>query len=283
MTVYLNGKYLPDDQALVPVLDRGFVFGDGVYEVIPAYWGKPFRVDQHLERLNNSLTAIRMNNPLPTAAWHALFDALLRFNPPSDNLSLYLQVTRGPAKRDHAIPAETRPTVFAMCTPIAPLDPVLLERGVSLITLDDIRWKFCRIKAITLLPNVLLRAEASDAGATDALLIRDGEVTEGTASNVFIVKRGKLLTPPKSDFLLPGITRDLVLEIAQRHHIPNAEQRLTERDLTSADEIWLTSSTKEILPVTQLNGRAVGSGKPSPLWRNLLTLYQQYKDTLRTV
>lgn len=283
MTVYLNGKYLPDDQALVPVLDRGFVFGDGVYEVIPAYWGKPFRVDQHLERLNNSLTAIRMSNPLPTAAWHALFDALLRFNPPSDNLSLYLQVTRGPAKRDHAIPAETRPTVFAMCTPIAPLDPVLLERGVSLITLDDIRWKFCRIKAITLLPNVLLRAEASDADATDALLIRDGEVTEGTASNVFIVKHGKLLTPPKGDFLLPGITRDLVLEIAQRHHIPNAEQRLTERDLTSADEIWLTSSTKEILPVTQLNGRAVGSGKPGPLWRNLLTLYQQYKDTLRTV
>lgn len=281
MTVYLNGKYLPDDQALVPVLDRGFVFGDGVYEVIPVYWGKPFRVEQHLERLNNSLNAIRMSNPLPVGAWLDLFNALLRFNPASDNMSLYLQVTRGPAKRDHAIPAETRPTVFAMCTPITPLEPALLERGVSVITLDDIRWKFCRIKAITLLPNVLLRAEASDAGATDALLLRDGEVTEGTASNVFVVKRGKLLTPPKSDFLLPGITRDLVLEIAQQNNIAAAEQILKEKDLKSADEIWLTSSTKEVLPVTQLNGTAVGDGKPGPAWRNMLNLYQQYKDSLR--
>lgn len=281
MTVYLNGKYLPDDQALVPVLDRGFVFGDGVYEVIPVFWGRPFRVDQHLERLNNSLAAIRMTNPLTSVAWREVFDALVRFHPPSDNLSLYLQVTRGPAKRDHAIPTETRPTVFAMCTPIAPLDPALLERGVSVITLDDIRWKFCRIKAITLLPNVLLRAEAGDAGATDALLIRDGAVTEGTASNVFIVKQGKLLTPPKSDFLLPGITRDLILEIAQQHGIPAAEKRLAESDLNRAEEIWLTSSSKEVLPVTQLNGRPVGDGKPGPVWRNMLLLYQHYKNALR--
>lgn len=279
--VYLNGKYLPDDQALVSVLDRGFVFGDGVYEVIPIYWGQPFRLPQHLERLNNSLAAIRMRDPLSAAQWGELLTNLIRFNPAAGDQSVYVQITRGPARRDHAIPKETRPTLFAMCNAIAPPDHALLTHGVSVVTLDDIRWKYCHIKAITLLPNVLLRADASERGAVDALLLRDGQVTEGTASNVFIWTNSALRTPPKSSYLLPGITRDLVLEIAQQRGVNALEQDLTETDLLAAEEIWLTSSTKEILPVTQLNDRPVGAGVPGERWRAMRTWYQDYKRSLR--
>jgi len=280
-TVYLNGKYLPDDQALVNVLDRGFVFGDGVYEVIPVYFGQPFRLPQHLDRLNNSLTAIRMRDPLSAAQWAELLANLIRFNPAAGDQSVYVQITRGPAKRDHAIPKETKPTLFAMCNPITPPDPATLTLGVSVVTLEDIRWKYCHIKAITLLPNVLLRADAGERGAVDAILLRDGVVTEGTASNVFVWNDGRLSTPPKSSYLLPGITRDLVLEIAQQHGVSACEQDVTESDLSAADEIWLTSSTKEILPVTQLNGRPVGAGVPGDRWRTMLAWYQDYKRGLR--
>lgn len=280
--VYLNGRFLPDDQALVSVLDRGFVFGDGVYEVIPVYWGQPFRLAQHLERLNNSLTAIRMHDPLTAGQWAELLANLLRFNPAPGDQSMYLQITRGPAKRDHAIPAHTKPTLFAMCNPVTPTDPALLAKGVSVITLEDIRWQYCHIKAVTLLPNVLLRADASDGGALDAILLRDGQVTEGTASNVFVWVGGVLCTPPKSRYLLPGITRDLVLEIAQQHGVATTERNLTAVDLQTADEIWLTSSTKEILPVTQLNGHPVGAGIPGEHWRAMLAWYQEYKRSLRT-
>jgi len=281
-TVYLNGKYLPDDQALVSVLDRGFVFGDGVYEVIPAYFGHPFRLPQHLERLSNSLSAIRLHNPLSAAQWAELLDNLIRFNPSASDQSLYVQITRGPAKRDHAIPQDIKPTLFAMCNPITPPDHAMLTLGVSVVTLEDIRWKYCQIKAITLLPNVLLRADAAEQGAIDAILLRDGVVTEGTASNVFVWNNGQLVTPPKSNYLLPGITRDLVLEIAQRRGVNALEQDITEGDLRNAEEIWLTSSTKEILPVTQLNGQPVGSGVPGERWRTMLGWYQDYKRSLRT-
>ena len=278
--VYLNGKYLPDDQALVSVLDRGFVFGDGVYEVIPVYWGQPFRLVQHLERLNHSLTAIRMHDPLSTPQWTELLTNLIRFNPCTGDQSVYVQITRGRAKRDHAIPKETKPTLFAMCNPITPPDTAVLAHGVSVVTLADIRWKYCHIKAITLLPNVLLRADADERGAVDAILLRDGVVTEGTASNVFVWSNGRLVTPAKSSYLLPGITRDLVLEIAQQHGVTAFEQDLTETDLLAAEEIWLTSSTKEILPVTQLDGRPVGAGVPGAHWRTMLAWYQNYKRSL---
>jgi len=279
--VYLNGKYLPDDQARVSVLDRGFLFGDGVYEVIPVYWGQPFRLPQHLGRLNNSLTAIRMCDPLTAAQWAELLANLIRFNPGAGDQSVYVQITRGPAKRDHAIPKETKPTLFAMCNPITPADNATLTLGVSVATLEDIRWKYCHIKAITLLPNVLLRADAGEHGAVDAILLRDGCVTEGTASNVFVWNGGQLYTPPKSSFLLPGITRDLVLEIAQQHGVSVLEQDLTVADLYAAEEIWLTSSTKEVLPVTQLNGRPVGAGVPGERWRAMLAWYQDFKRGLR--
>jgi D-alanine transaminase len=279
-TVYLNGRYLPDDQALVNVLDRGFVFGDGVYEVIPAYWGRPFRLEPHLERMNSSLRAIHMHNPLTQQQWIDMIDALLRYNNAGDSMSIYLQITRGPAKRDHLIPKQVKPTVFAMCNPITPLDPALLRDGASVVTLEDIRWKYCHIKAITLLPNVLLRQEALERGALDAILVRDGRVTEGTASNVFILRDGTLLTPPADLDLLPGVTRDVVLELARQHDIRAEEARITETDLQHADEIWLTSSTREIVPVTLLNGKAVGDGKPGALWRRMVECYQQFKHSL---
>lgn len=281
MIVYLNGKFLPDDQALIPVLDRGFVFGDGVYEVIPVYWGKPFRLEQHLARLNDSLRGIRMENPLSVAQWSDAISSLIRLNTVTDSMSIYLHVTRGPARRDHAIPAAIRPTTLLMLNPIPAPDPALLRDGVSIVTLDDIRWKLCNIKATTLLASVLLKDDATRQGAYDAILVRNGRITEGTASNVFVITGGTVRTPPKDTDLLPGITRDVVLELAQRDGIACVERPITPDEAEAADEIWLTSSTKEVLPVTRLNGRPVGFGKPGPLWRRITALYQNFKHSLR--
>lgn len=274
--VYLNGHYLPEDEACVPVMDRGFMLGDGVYEVIPAYGGHMFRLAEHLVRLDQSLAGIRLAYPLGHAQWRAVLEELLARNGGGDQ-SIYLQVTRGVAKREHAFPKQVRQTVFAMCTPIPEPPADLGDTGVAAITLDDIRWRYCNIKAITLLPNVLARQQAIDQGAVEAILTRDGEVTEGAASNVFVVSNGVLATPPKGPYLLPGITRDLVLELAERHGIPVREQIIAEAALFQADEVWLTSSTREVLPVTRLNGKAVGTGRPGPMWRHMTTLYRTYK------
>ena len=208
MIVYLNGSFLPQDEARVSVLDRGFLFGDGVYEVIPAYGGRLLRLDQHLDRLEHSLDGLRIRNPCDRARWREILEGLLERNP-GDDRSVYLQVTRGAAaKRDHAFPPpEVEPTVFAMVTPIAQPDPASVERGVHAFTYDDTRWSRCDIKAITLLPNVLLRQQAIDAGGQEAILIRDGLATEGAASNLFIVRNGVMTTPPKDHRVLPGITR----------------------------------------------------------------------------
>lgn len=274
--VYLNGDYLPQNNAKVSVLDRGFLFGDGVYEVIPVYGGRPFRLDEHLRRLDNSLRGIRMTNPLSDNQWADIFDRLIAG---SHDQYLYLQVTRGVApKRDHAIPSDVNPTVFVMCSPIAPIP----TSGVRAVTMDDIRWQWCHIKAITLLANVLLRQEAVDRGAAEAILTRDGWVTEGAASNVFAVVDGVLMTPPKGNDLLPGITRDLVLELALENNVPAVEQRIRLDDLKRASEIWLTSSTREILPVIELDGVPVGDGEPGPLWSRMQAIYQAYKQRLRT-
>ncbi len=281
-TVYLNGEFLPLEQACVPVMDRGFLFGDGVYEVIPAYGRRPFRLAQHLARLNNSLAAVRIPAPLTDEEWHEVLAALIERNPGEDQ-SIYLQVTRGVQdRRDHGFPPEgLTPTVFAMSTPLKAPDPAVAEQGVAAITLDDIRWQSCHIKAITLLPNVLLRQQAIDAGAAEAILIRNGQATEGAASNLFVVRDGVILTPPQGPLLLPGITRDLVLELARRHGLPAREEAIDEAALRQADEIWLTSSTKEILPVTRLDGEPVGDGRPGPLYRRMHALYRDYKDAVR--
>lgn len=279
--VFLNGDMLPIENAKVSVLDRGFLLGDGVYEVIPAYGGKLFRLQQHLDRLQNSLDAVSIPNPYNTKDWQALLQKLIDEKGTGDQ-SVYLQVTRGvAAKRDHTFSNDITPTVFAMSNPITTLPEDIIENGAAAITLDDIRWKRCDIKAITLLANVMLKQEAHDAGAAEAILIKDGSALEGAASNLFIVKDSVIITQPKSPQLLPGITRDLVLELAAKNNLAFEERDIKEQELQSADEVWLTSSTKEILPVTKLNDSPVNNGKPGPVWKKISNLYHQYKVELR--
>lgn len=280
--VYLDGRYLPLSEARVPVMDRGFLFGDGVYEVIPAYGGRLFRLREHLERLESSLRAISMAPPLEIDAWEALLQPLIEPFGGAD-CSVYLQVTRGAAgNRDHLPPADIRPTVFAMGSAIPAPNPALFETGADAVTAEDIRWGRCDIKAITLLAAVLARIEAKEKGAIEAILIRDGLATEGAASNLFVVRDGRIVTPPKSRLLLPGITRDLVLELARLHDLPWAEEAIPVDYLRQADEVWLTSSTKEVLPVTRLDGERVGDGQPGPGFRAMRKHYAAYKDRIRS-
>lgn len=278
--VYLNGEYLPLDEAKVSVLDRGFIFGDGVYEVIPAYGAKILRFKHHMQRLQDSLDAVRIINPLSNAEWQEIIEKLFSATGPQDQY-IYLHITRGVASRDHRFPDDTTPTVFVMNNLLHAVEPELLEKGVAAVTLDDIRWQYCNIKAIALLPNILLRQQAVDKGAAEAILIREGNVTEGAASNVFVVHDGIIKTPPKSKKLLPGITRDLVVELAKTHTMPVAEVSISEKEFLNADEIWLTSSTKEILSVTTINGEPVGKGIPGPVWHDMYQKFQDYKETLR--
>jgi len=280
-TAYLNGSFLPLEDARVPVMDRGFLFGDGVYEVIPVYGGRLFRLAQHLQRLQDSLDGVRIGNPLTAPEWRALLEELVSRNAGSDQ-AVYLQVTRGvAAKRDHAFPAGVRPTVFAMSNPLPQARDITGEQGIHAITLSDIRWQHCNIKAITLLPNVMLRQQAVEADSAEAILIRDGYATEGAASNIFIVRNGVLVTPPKGPTLLPGITRDLVIELAAGNALPFREAAISATELHDAGEIWLTSSTREISPVIRLDDAAVGNGRPGPLWKRMITLFQAYKDAIR--
>lgn len=277
--VFLNGEYVPISMAKISVLDRGFIFGDGVYEVIPAYGNKPLRLEEHFSRLANSLSAVRIDNPYTDQQWAEIIDRLLQQY--QGDQSIYLHITRGVAPRDHGFPPDTAPTVFVMCNPITPVNPTYLEKGIAAVTLDDIRWQYCRIKSIALLPNILLRQEALDNNAIEAILIRDGHVTEGSASNMFIVKDGIIKTPPHSDQLLPGITRDLLVELAREHAIPCQEVEITLPELFAADEIWLSSSTKEVLPITMLDDKPVANGLPGPIWQRMYQHYQDYKQHLR--
>ncbi|MCB1774362.1 MAG: D-amino acid aminotransferase [Gammaproteobacteria bacterium] len=281
LLAYVNGQYLPQSQASLPIMDRGLLFGDSVYEVIPAYGGIPFRVEHHLRRLDRSLNAIRVRNPLSTEAWHAVFDRLSAQLQGQDQ-SIYLQVTRGDSPvRNHVIPAGIEPNVVAFTAPLPPRDTARVLQGIRVITLDDIRWHRCDIKATTLLANVMARAKATDEGADEAILVRDGMAMEGTASNLFVVSNGLLITPPDSDELLPGITRDLVLELAADDGIPYAQATIDAAELAHAEEIWLTSSTREVAAVVALNGQQVGDGTPGPLWRRMDALYQACKERLR--
>jgi len=282
MTIaYLNGAFLPLEDAHISVMDRGFLFGDGVYEVIPVYGGRLFRLAHHLKRLQNSLDAVRIRNPLTDAEWNDMLSGLVARNTGGDQ-AVYLQVTRGVApKRDHAFPPDTRPTVFAMSNPAAAPRDIDTEQGVRAVTLQDIRWQHCNIKAITLLPNVLLRQQAIEADTAEAILIKGGLAIEGAASNIFIVSNGLLITPPNGPALLPGITRDLIIELAAGNAIPYREADIPEDDLFDAEEIWLTSSTREISPVVQLDDRTISGGKPGPLWRRMIELYQDYKEAVR--
>lgn len=281
LTIYLNGLYMPLEEAKISVLDRGFIFGDGVYEVIPVYSRRAFRLGEHLQRLQHSLDGIRLANPHSVAEWTQIIDELIARNE-TDDQYLYLHITRGVARRDHAFPnPPVPPTVFVMSNPLSTPAPPSL--GVGAVTAQDNRWLRCDIKAISLLPNVLLRQTAVDTGCAETILIRDNDfLTEGAASNIFVVKNGTLLAPPKDNLMLPGITYDVILEIAAANHIPHEVRKITVAEVFDADELLLTSSTKEVLAITHLDGKPVGTARPGPMFNKIYQLYQEFKrDVMR--
>jgi D-alanine transaminase len=277
--VYLNGEFMPLENAHIPVLDRGFIFGDGVYEVIPVYSRRPFRLQEHLVRFRRSHDAIRLQYPLSDTEWTRLVNDLVARNP-GDDQSIYLQVTRGVAKRDHAFPASVKPTVFGMSSPLSTPSRQAIENGVPAVSAVDYRWQKCDVKSTSLLANCLLRQFAADAGASEVVMFRDGYLTEGSSSNVFAVRNGTLYAPPKNNLVLPGITYDVVLELAQANKLPHEVTAVAEADVRGADEIWVTSSTKEVLAVTTLDGKPVGAGKPGAVFRRMHQLYQDFKRTI---
>ena len=275
--VYLNGKFLPIEQAMVPVLDRGFIFGDGVYELVPVYSRVPFRIDEHLRRLERSLTEVRITNPYSAAQWKEIITRLIAEQPFEDQ-GIYFQVTRGVAKRDHAFPKDVEPTVFIMSNPLVNPAPELVEKGAAALSAVDNRWLRCDIKSISLIGNCLLRQISADAGAAETIMFRDGNLTEASASNVFIVKDGVIRSPAKSNLILPGITYDVVVELARSAAMPLEFGQVSEAEVRAADEVWITSSSKEVLAIVELDGSPVGDGRPGPAFRRMYQLYQEFKQ-----
>ena len=280
--VHLNGEFMPLAEARVPVLDRGFIFGDGVYEVIPVYSRHAFRLVEHLHRLQKSLDSIRLANPHSDAEWSQLVHEMIERND-GDDQSIYFQITRGVAKRAHEFPAQVKPTVFMMSTPLVTPPQEQIDHGIACITGTDFRWLKCDVKSVALLGNCLLKQTAVDAGAAEIVLFRDGHLTEAAACNVLVVQDGVLLAPPKDHLILPGITYNVVLELAAANQIPLEMRAASEQEVRAAQEIWITSSTKEVLAVTRLDGAAVGDGKPGPLFRRMHALYQDFKRPTSTV
>ena len=276
-TVFLNGRLLPLEQASVSVLDRGFIFGDGVYELVPVYSRVPFRLDEHLARLERSLGEVRIRNPYSRAQWRGHIYGLVDTQG-FDDQSIYFQVTRGAAKRDHAFPKGVEPTVFMMASPLVNPPQEQVERGAAAISATDNRWLRCDIKSISLVGNVLLRQLSAETGAAETILFRDGMLTEASASNVFVVRRGVIQSPPKSNLILAGITYDVVAELAQANGLPLEFKSISESDVRSADELWVTSSSKEVLAIVTLDGKTVGDGRPGPLFRRMYRLYQDFKQ-----
>ncbi|ALG69328.1 D-amino-acid transaminase [Beggiatoa leptomitoformis] len=275
MIVYLNGEFLPLAEAKIPVLDRGFIFGDGIYEVIPVYDGQLFRIQEHLQRLENSLAKIQLINPYTRADWLRFMNVLIERNG-GGSQTIYLQVTRGVEKRQHHFPDSVTPTVLMTSSPFSA--PVKVTQGYTAITRPDIRWLRCDIKSTALLGNVLLRQEAIANDAKETILIRDGYLTEGAATNVFIVIKGVVMTPPKTNFILHGITRDVLIEFLQRAGIPCQETPVSESQLRTADEIWLTSTSLEVAPVTRLDNKPVGSGQVGAVWSHAWDVFQTFKQ-----
>jgi D-alanine transaminase len=275
--VFLNGKFLPLEEARIPVLDRGFIFGDGVYELVPVYSRVPFRLDEHLARLERSLGEAKIRNPYARNEWRAIIYRLVDAQPFEDQ-GVYFQVTRGVAKRDHAFPKGVEPTVFMMANPLVTPPRELVEKGAAAVSAQDNRWLRCDIKSISLIGNCLLRQLSAEQGAAETILFRDGKLTEASASNVFVVKRGLILSPPKDNFILPGITYDVVTELARANGLPLEFRAIDERDVRAADELWVTSSSKEVLPIVTLDGAAIGDGRPGPVFARMYQLYQEFKQ-----
>jgi D-alanine transaminase len=277
---YLNGAYLPLGQARISPLDRGFLYADGVYEVMPVYAGRPFRFGAHLERLGRSLEGISMEDPHSREQWRTILGTLIERNGGGDQY-VYWQVTRGAEHgRNHAPLPRIERTVFAFSTPLTPNPPAVLEKGVACITATDTRWARCDIKSTALLANVLLRQLAVDAGAQETILLRDGELTEASASSVHVVLGGEVLVPPNSRRILPGTTRSAVEEVATRAGVTCRVVPVSEAQLRAADEVWLCAATRELQPVTALDGHVVGSGRPGSVWRRVYAELQRYKGEL---
>ena len=276
---YFNGELMPVDRISISPLDRGFIFGDGVYEVIPVYGGVALRAREHFERLQRSMDEIRLDNPHTVDEWIAIVDKLLAHHP--GDRSVYIHVTRGvPPKRDHVLPKGLKPTVMLMAFPLATPSKELVENGVACVTARDFRWEKGNIKSISLLGNVLARQISADVGATETILFRDGMLTEAAASNVFIVKDGVVLAPPGNNLILLGITYDLLVRLADEGTVKHEIRPITAAEVRAADEVWLTSSTKEVLAVTTLDGKPVGSGKPGPVFKRMHALFQEHKARL---
>jgi D-alanine transaminase len=274
---HLNGQYLPLEQARISPLDRGFLYADGVYEVVPVYGGRPFRFEKHAERLTRSLAEIRMEDPLTRAAWRELIGTLIAKNGGGDQY-VYYQVTRGAENgRNHAPLPEVPRTIFAFCAPFPVAPPEVLENGLACVTAADTRWARCDIKSVALLANALLRQLSIDADAAETILLRDGELTEASASAVHVVVGGELLSPPNSWKILPGTTRGVVEELASRAGIAHRAASIPEGQLRGADEIWLSAATREVQAVTSLDGRPVGTGRPGPVWRRVHEELKRYK------
>ena len=283
---YLNGEYLPLSQAKVSVLDRGFVFGDGIYEVVPVYGQRLFRFDEHMARLQRSLTKVRIHNPLKTEGWleraRRLVAALAEKTDAADQM-VYIQVTRGVAPRDHVMPEHIEPTVFMMTNPMRPPSAEQRHQGVACVTARDFRWEHGDIKSVSLLGNVMARQISADHGAVETIMFRDGFLTEAAASNVWVVHEGALLGPPKSAHVLEGIRYELLRELCEECGIAYNLRPIPEADVLSADEVLLSSATKEVLAVTKIDGELVGHGamrgKPGPVSARLHEAYQRAKQT----
>jgi D-alanine transaminase len=274
--VHLNGEYLPIGQAKVSVLDRGFIYGDGVYEVIPVYGRKAFRLPHHLARLQRSLDGIRLANPYDDAQWTTLVDTLIA-RQPFDDQAVYLQVTRGVAKRDHAFPQGVAPTVFMMSSPLPTPTPEQVEHGVAVVTAEDNRWHRCDLKTTSLLGNVLMRQLAVDGNALETVMFRDGLLTEASASNVMVVRDGTVIAPPKDNYILPGITYDAAADFTRAAGIAFEIRPVTREEALCADEMWLSSSTKEVLAVTSVDGQPSFGGRPGPIFRRVHAQFQAGK------
>lgn len=281
---YLNGDYAALRDTKVSVLDRGFIFGDGIYEVVPAYGGRPFRFEEHMARLDRSLGKLRIANPHSREEWlarcHKLLAALIERSSPGDQL-VYIQVTRGVALRDHVMPVDLVPTVFMMCSVMKPATTEQRHAGVACITARDFRWERGDIKSTSLLGNVLARQISADKGATETIMFRQGLLTEAAASNVWVVQEGALLGPPTSEHVLEGIRYELIRELCEECGIAYNLRPIHEAEVFAADELLLSSATKEVLPVTSLDGEAVGHGalrgKPGPVYARLYEAYQHAK------
>lgn len=276
MIVYLNGQFLPIEEAKIPVLDRGFIYGDGVYELIPVYKRRPFRLPQHLTRLQHSLDGIRLANPHSETEWTEIVGEVIA-RQPFDDQGVYFQVTRGVAKRDHTFPAGVAPTVFMMSNPLVSPSAEQIEKGVAVVTADDNRWQRCDLKTISLVGNVLMRQLAADAGAVETVMFRDGNLTEASASNVLVVIRGVIVAPPKNSLILPGITYGAAYEFAREAGLPFEMRPVSRAEVQVADEMWLSSSTKEVVAVTTMDGRPFASGTPGAMFRKMHALFQEHK------